>query len=89
MTRRMRMEVIVVYKITGKLGSPNYSLLQQRTRCICKGERPADERKYFPFLHNTLLIYKTHERAGCSQEQWKIQKALGTYIENESTGTFH
>lgn len=69
MTRRMRREVIVVYKITGNLGTPNYSLLQQRTRGICKGERPADERKYFPFLHNTLLIYKTHERAGCSQEQ--------------------
>lgn len=51
--------------------------------------RPADERKYFPFLHNTHLIYKTHKIAGCSQEQCKTQKALGTCMENESTGTFH
>lgn len=41
------------------------------------------------FPHNMQLIYKTHKIAECSEEQCKIQKALGTYTENESTGTFH
>lgn len=88
MTRCMRREVIDVYKMPGNLGTLNYSVTVEDKDAFAKVKEQQMKGNIF-FPHNMQLIYKTHKIAGCSEGQCKIQKALVSYTENESTGTFH
>lgn len=88
MTRWMKREVVVVYKIPGNLGTPNHSVTVEDKGAFAKVKEQWMKGNIF-FPHNMQLIYKTHKIAGCSEEQSKIQKPLVPYTENESTGTFH
>lgn len=79
---------MVVYKMPGNLGTPNYSVTVEDKGAFGKVKEQWMKGNIF-LPHNMQLIYKTHKLAGCSEEQCKIQKALVTHTENESTGTFH